>query len=243
MTARMPLLDRQKVQSRITRSPVFRDIASLAGSNVIARIGSLALALLIARTTRSLSAVDYAFTFAALTAGQMAMSLDLGIGSLSVDLASRGGRADRVVAALKSLRQNLAKKLVLWLPLVSVAEFLILGTHRSGQQFRFDWRAALFIGVQSILVGTAIHLGVYERVLYGARFARQLSKASLTGLAFSVILLVGSLLGPKTLVPGIVIFSVFGGSIISKSARMTCAVPQVFGSYNCAESLLLGLIS
>jgi hypothetical protein len=197
-------------------SPILRDIFALVSSNTVARFGSLALAVLLARATRALSEVEYALTFTAIAAAQMMISLDRGLGSLAVDLTARGIRLGLVVEMLHPLREKLRRLLRLALPAAAVIEYLIFRPRNMPTTFLHVPTASL-VFVQLMLVGFVINFGVYERVLYGSRSARDLSKASAVGLLFSGLLLLVANRLPNSVVPGLAIVAVFGGVLVARS--------------------------
>jgi hypothetical protein len=200
-----------------SKSPIARDIASLIGSNAIARVGSLLIAILLARATRSLSEEAYAMTFTAIAGAQMMISLDLGVGSLAVDLAARGIDVYRVVGILKKLRARLRNVLLCSLPVAAVAEYFLLSQREGESALHLDVGVAVLVALQVALVGVVIHFGAYERILYGARSASQLSRASIVGLVFSGAVLFAAMNLPSRVVPALAIVAVFGGLFVSRA--------------------------
>jgi hypothetical protein len=202
-----------------SKSLIVRDIAALVGTNVVGRAGSLVLAILLARTTRSLSATLYSLTFTAIAAGQVMVSLDLGVGSLAVDLAARGIRVDRVVVLLRPLRSKLKVGLLLVVLPLGIGEYVVLGFASLTFGLHLDPGAALLVIIQLLLVGFVVYLGVYERALFGARAAKSLTRGSVLGLSFSCSLLFVATHLPNSLVSTISITAVFGGLLISRVAN------------------------
>jgi O-antigen/teichoic acid export membrane protein len=175
----------------------FRRLSELSFANMVARIGTFAVFILLTVITRNLGTAKFALTFALLTVTQVLLTLDFGVGGLATSATSSGLSPAEALTQLRPLLRRSARAMGPLLVLVGIGEILVLSRLRG-----YPSRSLVsLIALQMGLLFWANRLVVYERLLFGAGRGFALAGASMWGMAGACSLLVISMVAPASLLP------------------------------------------
>jgi O-antigen/teichoic acid export membrane protein len=181
----------------------FRRLSELSFANMVARIGTFAVFILLTVITRELGTAKFTLTFTLLTVTQVLLTLDFGVGGLATSATSFGISTAEAMTQLRPLLKRSVRAMGLLLVLVGIGEVLVLSRLR-GCPLR---SLVSLVVVQMGLLFWANRLVVYERLLFGAGRGFALAGASMWGMAGACSLLVVSMVAPASLLPAFAIAS------------------------------------